>query len=204
MKRGQSLIELLVAIALAAIFFGGAVLLITQFLAANKLNREIQVAIDLGGELTDSIRVFSEQDWQNLFVLSKGVSNQYYVTTTPSFAVLGGNESITVGGISYTRWFYVASTSRGESGNIEAVYSQANADPSTYKIVTRITWAQNSDGLSFSEFLTRSKNRIFRQTDWSGGDGQETFLGENPNNRYFSSEGINATSTPGAIKVQGY
>jgi len=202
MKRGQSLIELLVAIALAAIFFGGAVLLITQFLTANKLNREIQVAIDLGGELTDSIRVFSEQDWQNLFVLSKGVSNQYYVTTTPSFAVLGGNESITVGGISYTRWFYVASTSRGESGNIEAVYSQANADPSTYKIVTRITWAQNSDGLSFSEFLTRSKNRIFRQTDWSGGGGQELFPSSSTiNNKFKDSSGLDYSKT-GEIKVQ--
>lgn len=194
-KKGQSLMEVLVAVGLAAVFLTGAVLLITAFLSSNKKNREIQTAIDLAAELTESVRTLSNQSWNNIYLLNKGESNHYYVTTTPDFATSSGEQIVEIHNIQYTRWFYVNNVFRNALGDIEPGPSLAE-DPGTQLIRVRITWPGNLTGMYFSEYLTRSRNQIFRQTDWSGGPEQENFPGSGVNHKF-------ATSTPSQIVYDG-
>ena len=77
-------------------------------------------------------------------------------------------------------------------------------DPSTEKInaVTKWTVSGTTNEVKIVDYLTRWKNKVLRQTDWSGGDGEEGPLTD-PNSNYSNSTGIDETSLPGSIKIQG-
>lgn len=192
--------EILVSVTLAAIFLGGAVALITVFLASDKKNREIQTAIDLGGEISEQIKRLAGQNWQNIYGLSKETANNYYTTTTPIIAIFPGTDTLEIKGIVYTRWFYVENVYRDASGEIVGA-ALGIEDPSTQFVVTRITWPQNPGGLTFSEFLTRSRNEIFRQTDWSGGGSQENFLAGGANHKFAIANDVISNATTGLLSV---
>lgn len=71
----------------------------------------------------------------------------------------------------YSRYFYVNSVSR-TSGSIDSTYNASNDDPSTQQITTVIT---RYGGVTYKyyEYLTRFRDKVFSQTNWSGGSGQD-------------------------------
>jgi hypothetical protein len=77
-------------------------------------------------------------------------------------------------------------------------------DPSTQKVTTSIEWTTNGS-LSqaiLNDYLTRWKNSVFWQTDWSAGQNQSGPLTK-PNNQYASSTNIDNTTKPGSIRING-
>lgn len=108
----------------------------------------------------------------------------------------------------FRRYFYVEDVCRTNDSN----YSLAGVtpcdageveDPTTEQVTIITEWDSargNVEQFSLVEFVTRWKNRIFRQTDWTGGNVGETVITE-PSNTYSSSSGV-STST-GFIKIEG-
>ena len=91
---------------------------------------------------------------------------------------------------SLNQYFFTENVFRDLSGNI--VQTGGAEDPRTQK-VTVVTEKQTPgvpSSFSVSAFLTRWKNEVFRQTDWSGGGGQNGPYTE-PNNFYSNSSGVN-------------
>jgi len=107
----------------------------------------------------------------------------------------------------YSRYFYIENVNRtvcsvGDitTGTSTGCISVAGAgsgdiadDPSTQKVNAVVT---RSDGATsqYYEYLTRSRNAVFSQTDWSGGSGQEgpyTVVGSG----FSSSTNITAGAT---------
>ncbi len=101
----------------------------------------------------------------------------------------------------FTRYFYVENVNRDTGGDI--VISGGTEDPTTQKVTAVLQWdtSQGTQEFTFFEYMTRWRNRVFHQSDWSGGSGQDSVITV-PNERYASSSEINV-STPGQFKIEG-
>ncbi len=75
-------------------------------------------------------------------------------------------------------------------------------DPSTQKITAFVSWPE-SRSISKIQYLTRNVNKVFVQTDWSGGSGQEGPI-TSENNSFATSTNIDYSTTTGSIKIQGF
>jgi len=108
----------------------------------------------------------------------------------------------------FTRYFYMEDVCRTDdsSGNIASSSSPCSGgnvdDPLTQKItaVTQWTAGGGTDQVNLSRYLTRWGNFSVRQTDWSGGSGQDGPI-VNPDDKYSSSSNI-TTNPLGSIQIQ--
>jgi hypothetical protein len=200
-EAGQTLFEVLVGITIGAIIIGGATGVISLSLRSSLQNKSYQVVASLNQELADNVTVFAEANWRNIYDLSKSPAQYYLTATSTGFVATSGAENIVADGTAYARSFTVENVNRDANGNIA---DSGTDDPSTQKIT--VTTSFNIGGepitVSFIKYLSRHRNLIFRQTDWSGGPGEEGPLTV-PNNRFATSTNIDSTSMPGAIKIQG-
>mgnify|MGYP001611742244 CR=1 FL=1 len=206
-KRGQSLAEILIAVAVGAIIIGSAAIGVSVLLRSNVDSRASQTASFLAREFLDKTRSLSESDWHNIWDLSpKGVASSYKIVAsgTTGLAIASGTESSTIENITYTRYFTVENIRRDASDNIVESGGTWD-DPSTQKITAVVQWPSGGQTreIAISEYFTRWRNKIFRQTDWSGGPGQTSTLAE-PDNKFASSSNIDYTSSSGAIIIQGF
>ena len=197
-KKGQSLIELLLGIAVGVIMVIGAIAVIVPSLKSNTDAGRVQAATALAKELLENVRAWSEGDWHNIANLNAGSANHYYVNAASSpFVSVAGDQSISLGGIAYTRYFYVDAVGRA-GGKI--LSSGGVNDPSTKKVTASVSWAGGGPTTLVS-YLTRSRNNVLRQTDWSGGGGQDGPI-TSMNNKFSSAQSVDFISTPGSIVIQ--
>jgi prepilin-type N-terminal cleavage/methylation domain-containing protein len=109
----------------------------------------------------------------------------------------------------YSRYFYAENVCRAVSSSstitgVEPCDGSSTDDASTQRVTVNVEWTAQNGAVqtsSLTDFLTRSKNAVFDQTDWSGGSGQEGPLTQ-PNALYASGTNIDATSIPGSFKIQ--
>jgi hypothetical protein len=173
-NSGQSLIEILIGLAVGVIIIGGVAGTIAVTLRSNVQNKNIQTATSLAQELVNKLTDFASANWHNIDAL--GLGQQYYlIQSGAAFSVQPGIEPPqTIDNIPFSRYFTVENVSRDANDNIEAVYNSANDDPSTKKAVVTVSWQQGASPaqVTLNKFLTRRKNLVFDQTDWSGTSGQ--------------------------------
>ena len=207
-SRGQSLIEVLIAVTVGVLMIGVVITFIAPVLRSDTHTSRAQTAASLSKELLDNVRVLSEANWHNIDVLTVGSSSRYYIATTTPFSVAAGTENLTVGTTTYSRYFYVEDVKRDapgypSGGNISL--SGTFNDPSTKKVTVVYAWPPASTS-SISQYLTRSQNRFFIQTDWSGGPGAEGPVTSTGSRFSISSlsPGIDYTSSTGSIIIQGF
>ncbi len=98
----------------------------------------------------------------------------------------------------YTRYFYLEDTNRDAGGSI--VSGAGTNDPSTKKVNVVFGWDSGPTS-TFSTYLTRFQNKIFDQTDWSGGPGQDG-PATTTSNAFSTSTLMNYSTTTGSISVQ--
>lgn len=109
----------------------------------------------------------------------------------------------------FSRYFYVENVCRtnDSSANISTTTSSCPGgtldDPLTQKITAVTQWllGAGTDQVNLARYLTRWSNFAVRQTDWSGGTGQEGPVTA-PNNLYSSSTNVAVTSTLGSFQIQ--
>ena len=119
-------------------------------------------------------------------------------TSSPgSLVVQSGTEHITLDGFEFTRYFYIENVNRDAGGNIAV---SGTDDPSTQKATVVVSYNISGSDRTITEtlYLTRWRNSVFRQTDWSGGSGQAGPI-TGANNKFDSSINVDYTTTPGVI-----
>lgn len=205
-KRGQSLIEILIAIAVGVIMIGAAAVVIVPALKTNVDVNKARVGADLGRALFENARVYTEADWHNVYGLGRGAANTYYITSTPLFTHLMGTESIIVVTTTYTRYFYVEDVCRRWEGvfmNFDSCTSTdplVVLDPSSLKLTVGYSWDPENATKIFSSYMTRFRSQALSQTDWSGGalQGGPLVIG---NDKFaFSASNIDfSTGSPGSL-----
>lgn len=206
-NEGQSLVEIII------IFFVSAFLIITSSTAVvlivrnNLLAEDNQTAGFLSQELIDSIQAIAKSDWNDVYnLLSKGPGSQYYVASSTQ-EIVSGIETLTVEGKDFTRYFSVENANRDACGAGDITTNATSTcvagagileDPSTQKITIAVE--RNGNKLIDAvQYLTRYRNAVFVQTDWSGGStaSDETVI--LPNSRFASSSNIDFSATAGSI-----
>lgn len=214
--RGQSLIEMLIALGIGVILIGGVTALITTNLRSSSESKSAQVAAALTQEVTEAVKSKAEANWNAFYALGKTSANKYYIASS-TLAITAGTESVALGEYNFTRYFYIENVNRTKCGTGSVTTDAATGaprdcgvaffasdeaaiaeDPLTQKITVVIEW--NGESVKQEQFVSRSRNSAFRQTDWSGGGGDTSILTAS-NGRYSTSTAIETTAPVGAIKV---
>jgi len=193
---GQSLLELLLSIAVGTILIGGSVLLMTTSLRSYQSIKQRLTINSLSRQETEVIISKAQDSWHSVYDLTR--ATDYYTTSTNNvWSFNSGKEESTINNVSYRRYFQVLDALRDDSGNIA---TSGNTDPNTLKINVFLEYGINYNSSSSLVFyLTRSSNnQVFQQTDWSEGQGQTGPL-PNPGNKFDTSTNINFASTTGSI-----
>lgn len=197
-RSGQSLAEILIGMAIGVSLIMAGIGLIVPALNTNTQVTNVQKGAALAKELLDNVRVWSEGNWNNVFALTTGTASHYYLVTTSSpFASSSGNQTIALSTTTYTRYFYVSDAYRDGSGNITT--SGGTYDPSTKQITAAYSWPSGSTS-TMSMYLTRNRDNVYDQTDWSGGSGASSSA-TSVGNQFATSSNISYTTTTGSIYV---
>lgn len=196
-ERGQLLLEVLIVTTLAAavILLGSQITNIA--LKGTRGSGEQERAGALAAEVFDAVRASSTEKWQNLYQLTKPSAHYYPAQSSGKWVLNAGDETVTIDGIAFTRYFTVDNVSRDSSTrNIEAAYNAANDDPSTQLVTVNVSWVGGTP-LIVSEYVTRWRNKVCVQTAWTGvGAGPATC----PATNYGAQTNID-TSVSGQLKL---
>jgi len=202
-KEAYLLLEILVVIGVVAIIVPLIAQIIVSSLNANKWSMENKIAVGLADETFKAAEGSSFEKWQNVYSKLKGSTNHYFtINSAGAWIINSGDETLTVNGLSYTRYFYITNVCRDNTSksiimdlSVPPCTSGNSDDPSTQKITVTVTWRNGT--LSKDYFLTRWRNQVCNQTNWSGiGSGPVTC----PNTIYESSSNIDTTA-PGSLKL---
>ena len=199
-SKGALLFELLIAISLLAVILSVGANAVFLSLRSDKVSGERDVASSLASETLEATRAVTDENWQNIYSLTKSSQHYYATQSGGKWILTTGDETVTSGGITYTRYVVIDNVSRdGTTRNIESSYVSADDDPSTQKITVTVSWPTGSP-LSISEYFFRWKNKICNQTDWSTG-GSGTTVKTCPDNSYDTKDPAIDVSG-GALKLQ--
>jgi Tfp pilus assembly protein FimT len=199
LRGGQTLAELLIAIAVGAIFMVAAVAVIVPAIRENQQAGNIQQGATIAQDLLGNVRVWSEGNWSNITSLATGTTHQYYLVTSSSpYTAMSGVESLVVGTTTYTRSFYLADAYRA-GGTITSSPTGNAYDPSTKQIIVVYNWLHGTTG-TISTYITRNGDAVINQTDWSGGPNPGS-VATSVSSQFASSSNIDYSTTTGAIYV---
>lgn len=200
-QKGSLLIEILVAVSVFAVLASIGAQALVVSLSSNVAAEKKTSGAHLLSEMMGAIHAASDESWQNLYGLTK--SAHYYPSISGGkWVLVAGDELVSVGNASFTRYFTVVNVSRNLSTprDIETTYTFANDDPSTQLVSATVT-STTTDALTVSEYFFRWRNKVCSQTSWSssGSSGVNTCSDTTYDSK---SSGIDTTSVPGSIKLQ--
>ncbi len=211
-QKGQMLIEILLAVLIAAIVIGAASSLGYVGLKSGQSSGAKSSAVALAQEGLEAMQAIAESDWHNIYLppdgngssSNKGESYPYYVYKNGvNWAISSdiAKRDIIINGNTYARVIYIYNVSRNATGDREIIATGGIDDPSTQKIKVIVSRVGEAS-ISVSEYLTRWKNNTSAQTDWSGGAGQAGPV-TTPNTGYDSDDGnIEINNPAGSIKLK--
>ncbi len=171
---GQSLIETLVGIGIATIFITGAIGIMMVSLRISNQNQNSQPAIELANGLLDQVSAFAQANWHNVYdAAPHSPSSMFHLVDSGSFfAIASGSQEVSLTNQTYTKYFSIEDVYRDGDG---AIAVSGTLDPSTLKITATVTWQQGGETANVStiKYIARNKSQVFRQTDWTGGPGDD-------------------------------
>jgi hypothetical protein len=196
-SRGQSLVEILVAVAIGVVLIGSSSFLIGVSLRSYNSIRQHLQANTLIREEAEAIQALVRNNWHSIYSLNKETNYQISLSES-TWVISTGQETGVVNDVPYKRYFQVYNVNRDGSGDIAETGTN---DPNTQKITIFLDYGNdyiNSSSVSF--YLIRStNNQTFHQTDWSEGNGQAGPI-PNPGSLFDSADSnINYASTTGSI-----
>jgi len=163
MNKGQSLIELLITIGLAAILLPA---LLTGLVASRngkaQQDQRLQ-GVALLKEAQEAVRVVREASWTTF-----AADGTYHpVISGSTWSLISGTETIN----GFTRQIVISDVYRNASGTI--VTSGGILDPSTKQVVSTVFWSSPlNTSVTATSYFTRYSNTTFLHTtvpDFSGG-----------------------------------
>lgn len=203
-NRGQLLLEILIAVGVAAAVLSIVSQLVLVSLNSNKAAVESALAENLAQAELRAVSAIAFSKWQDIYNLTKAPANHFFASSTEGFwLVQSGDETINLNGLMFIRYFTVDNVCRDNTNKaiiIRDDYGACTAgnsdDPSTQKIIVTISWSGGS--ISRKDYLTRWRNQTCVQTSWDALSSGTTTC---PTTFYDNKNKID-TSIPGSIKLQ--
>lgn len=197
---GQSLLEVIIALAVGTITILAAITALSLVLRIGSQDILLQTAAFLEQNTVDNLTVTVERDWQQIANTAEG--QNYRLATTSNqglFNISAGADTVNVEGVDYMTFFRVSSTTRDISGKL----APGANDSSTKKVDIFVTWIFRGETATstVTRYITRTRNLVFRQTDWSGGASSTDPVFARPNNLFYEASDVDFSFKPGSIKI---
>lgn len=177
-NRGALLLEILVVTAVLGVILSLGSQMIFVSLQSNKAAGERDVAVGLLTEMIEAVRAVGDERWQSIYGLAHNGTHYYPLSSGGKWTISAGgsDETISMGGVSYTRYFTIEHVNRCKDSNRGIASSTSCSplatdyvdDPSTQKIVGTVSWSSGGP-ITQTEYILRWRNKVCPQTDWSGG-----------------------------------
>lgn len=223
-RAGQSLVEILIALAVGGMLIGSAATLMAVVLRAQSQDVYVRTASALNDELMGKFAQYAERQWYcpttptecGVYNLAKGQDpskNHSLVFTNGQFRPAGPNysDSININNVTYLRYFRVMNVCRN-GGDISGLTDVGGTttdcnefggaeDPSTQYVSVCTDWTYQNGGAGnfcVNRYFVRNRVALFHQTDWSGGSGQNGLW--TAENKFDTSSNIDY-GTAGEIKL---
>ena len=192
--------EVIIALAVGTITILAAITALSLVLRIGSQDILLQTAAFLEQDVVDDLTVTVERDWQQ--IANTAESQNYRLATTSNeglFGVSAGTNVVTVEGVDYMTFFRVSSSTRDISGKL----APGTNDPSTKKVNIFVTWLFRGETATstVTKYFTRTRNLVFKQTDWSGGPDSTDPVSAKPNNLFYEASNVDFGSKPGSIKI---
>lgn len=204
-QQGSLLLELLVVISLIAIILTIGTQAVYVSLQSNKVSGDRDVATNLASEALEATRSVSEENWINIYSLTKTSQHYKVVQSSGKWTLATGDEVVVLNTISYTRYVVIENTCRDDSTrNITGVGTCAgdsSDDPSTQKITVTVSWI-GGDPVVISEYFFRWKNQVCSQSGWSGGGGSGNGVQPCSTTTNYDTKDNTLDISTGALKLQ--
>jgi len=199
-NKGALLFELLIVISLIALVVSFSASAIYLSMRSNKATGDKDTATSLATEALEAARSVADEDWQNIYSLTKGVGHYYPSISSNKWILTSGDEIINLNNVSYTRYITIDNVSRhATTRDIEVNYVGANDDPSTQKVTVFVSFT-GGDTVSISEYFSRWKNKICGQAGWvTGGSGNTV---QNCTDTTYDVKDIEIDVTGGALELK--
>lgn len=200
--RGQSLVEILIAVGVSATLIGSVVSTYVVSLNSNANARLSAIGTELAQETFDNVKAISEAEWSTIYNVTKG--SPYHLSLgAQTFTLAAGSENITVDDVVYTRSLVIDNTLRGGGGDIVSVGGVD--DPSTQRVTVTVTWIGTGSQrqTKMSGYVSRTKNISIRLTNWDSGPGNVgPFVSQTTG--YSESDNVDYSTLPGVIKLLNF
>lgn len=168
-KKGSLLLELLIAISVIAIILSFSANALFLSMKGNKISGDRDTASALASETLEAVRSVVEENFQNIYGLTKSTGRYYPVLSGNKWVLSSGDETINMNSVSYIRYVTVDNVSRDPgTRNIQSNYSGTDDDPSTQKVTVTVSWV-GGNPIYVSEYFFRWKNKICGQSGWTTG-----------------------------------
>ncbi|MCK9187170.1 MAG: hypothetical protein PHS16_01985 [Candidatus Colwellbacteria bacterium] len=201
-EKGQSLVEILIAVGISATLVGSVVSTYVVSLRSNANARLSAIGTQLAQETYDNVKALAEANWVDIYSVTKGAT--YYLSLAgDTFDISSGTQVVEVDEVQYTRSFIVENVQRGIGGDIIEI--GGSDDPSTQKITVTVTWpiAGETDSTAITGYISRNRNASLRSTNWTEGPENEgPFIGQTSG--FTSSDNVDYTTLPGVIKLLNF
>ena len=199
-SRGALLLELLVVISILAIILTIGANATYLSMRGNKTSGENGIASSLASETLEAVRSITEENYQNIYGLTKTSQHYYATQSAGKWISASGDEAVVLNGITYNRYFTVDNVSRDDSTrNIQTSYSDTYDDPSTQKVTVTVSWT-GGVSIVMSEYFFRWKNKICGQPGWLTTNADNTLINCTDTSYFTKDAAIDAAN--GTLKLQ--
>lgn len=155
MKKGFSLVEIILAVALFTIFITGIVTLVLQGFSSNQLGNEQTIANQYSSEGLEAVRSIRNQDYSNLInTVGSGITRN----AGNVWQLSGANNILD----KYTRIITIGDVNRDVSGNIVPAPT-GTPDSDTKKITSTTFWTvvgARNNSIALTSYLTNFRKPI--------------------------------------------
>jgi type II secretory pathway pseudopilin PulG len=203
-NNGQILIEIILAILIGAMIIGAAASLIAANQKSSQISEQRNTAIFLSQEGVEALKSINENNWHAIFVppagKNDGNNNCLKIDTDNNVWTLTNNSTdcdIAVNGIIYTRTINVYNTNREDNDDENIISPGGIDDPSTQKVKIKVSYSMGED-IIIEQYLTRWRNEIFIQSNWTGSSGQDDFTDPS---KYYTDDG-NIDNSGGTLQLK--
>jgi hypothetical protein len=210
-NNGQILIEIILATLIGAMIIGVAASLIVANQKSSQISAQRSTAVFLAQEGAESLKSITENNWHSIFLppdgagdkdSSKGDGNNYCVKVDGFnnkwiLTNIAADCEIDINGIIYTRTINIYNANREDNDGENIIGLGGIEDPSTQKVKIKISYQAGED-IIIEQYLTRWRNEIFIQSNWTGGSGQDNFIDPL---KYYTDDG-NIDNLGGTLKLK--
>lgn len=198
-QKGSLLFEMLIVISLVAILISVGANAVFLSMRSNKASGERDTANGLASIALESVRSIAEENWLNIYGLTKSGQRYYPSEVDGKWVLIEGDEIININDISYTRYLTIDNVSRDlTTKDIESEYILGNDDPSTQKATVVVSWSQGSP-VVISEYFYRWRNKICPQTEWTTPESGSNV--ENCNTISYDEKESTIDTSAGSLKL---